>query len=186
METTGEWLECIVDDDYEIYSEYPYSIRRKGSDRIIKETIHKSIGYVVCYLNHKHYLKHRIVALQFIDNDDPENKTQIDHINHNKADNHISNLRWVSHLENMKNMSGKNGYQYVFLDELPETAEPLDAYNGNEFDGLFIDYEQEKLYVFNDVKYRELFPQRSRGNIYYRTYDIEDHRRWLSHKVLFD
>ena len=185
METTGEWLECIVDDDYEIYSEYPYSIRRKGSDRIIKE-FNDTKGYVECKLNSKQYKKHRIVALQFIDNDDPENKTQIDHINHNKADNHISNLRWVSHSENMRNRSGHFQHQYVFLDELPETAEPLDAYNGNEFDGLFIDYEQEKLYVFNGVKYRELFPQRSRGNIYYQTYDIEGNRRWLAHKVLFD
>ena len=184
METTGEWLECIVDDDYQIWSEHPYPIKRNESDKVISEWIDKD-GYVQCKLNGKLYKKHRIVALQFIDNDDPENKTQVDHINHNKTDNHISNLRWVSSKENNKNRSGQRHYQYVFLDELPETAEPLDAYNGNEFDGLFIDYEQEKLYVFNGVKYRELLPLRWRGNIYYLAYDIEDHKRKLSHKVLF-
>ena len=184
METTGEWLECVVDDDYEIYSEYPYSIRRKGSDRIIKE-FNDTKGYVQCKLNGKMYSKHRIIARQFIPNDDPEYKTQVDHINHDKIDNRLLNLRWVSNSENLKNRTGQKGHQYVFLDELPETAEPLDAYNGHDFDGLFIDYEQEKLYVFNGVKYRELFPQRNQGNIYYHTYDIEDHRRKLAHKVLF-
>ena len=36
-EESGEWLECVVDNDYEIFSEYPYPIRRKGKERIIKE-----------------------------------------------------------------------------------------------------------------------------------------------------
>ena len=182
-EEQGEWLECVVDNDYLIWSEYPYSIKKKGNDRIVKETIRNNDGYLCSRLNHKVYLKHRIIAEQFIDN--PEDLPQVDHINHNKTDNRIENLRWVSNKENSKNKSSNKGYQYVFFDELPETAEPLDAYNGHEFDGLFIDYDSEKLYLFNGVKYRELFPCRGSGNIYYNAYDIEDHQRRLAHKVLF-
>lgn len=47
---------------------------------------------------------HRMVAKAFIPNDDPENKTEIDHINHDRSDNRVENLRWVSRLENMRNL----------------------------------------------------------------------------------
>ena len=100
-ETTGEWIECIVDNDYEIFSEYPYSIRRKGSDKVISEHLTND-GYIRCCLNNKKYMRHRIIAQQFIPN--PNNLTQVDHINHNR----IENLRWVSKEENMKNMSSSS------------------------------------------------------------------------------
>jgi hypothetical protein len=44
---------------------------------------------------------HRLVALHFIEN--PENKPMVDHIDRDKTNNHISNLRWVTCSENMKN-----------------------------------------------------------------------------------
>jgi len=50
---------------------------------------------------------------------------------------------------------------------------------------MYVDYENEKLYMFNGVRYRELIPLRNRGNIYYNTYDIENKQITLSHKVLF-
>lgn len=46
-------------------------------------------------------LVHRLVAEAFIDN--PQGYTEIDHVNRNKLDNSVANLRWVTHSENMRN-----------------------------------------------------------------------------------
>ena len=183
-QTIGEWIECVVDKDYEIYSAFPYPIKKKGSYRIINECQAPN-GYMKCWLNEKAYLKHRIIAQQFIPNDDPEHKTQIDHINHNRTDNRIENLRWVSVSENNKNRSYHGQRQYVLINKLPDTAEPLDGYNNHEFDGLWIDYTNQKLYVSTGIQYRELLEHRCRGHRYYSVYDMEDKQVNLFHKTLF-
>jgi hypothetical protein len=47
--------------------------------------------------------KHRLLGLQFIYNDDPINKIHIDHIDRNKSNNSLDNLRWVTPSQNQKN-----------------------------------------------------------------------------------
>ena len=42
-------------------------------------------------------LVHRLVAITFIDN--PENKPTVNHIEHGRSDNHISNLEWATYKE---------------------------------------------------------------------------------------
>ena len=185
-ETNNEddWEELKADKDYLININYPHQIKKKKTNRIIKEYEHGD-GYIRCSLNGKYYYKHRLIAEQFIENDDPENKIDVDHINHNRSDNHISNIRWCSRGDNCKNKSSSRGIKYTFYDVLPESAEQLDSYNGYDLDGVYIDYENEKLYLFNGVKYRELTTRRVKGNIYYRVHDIENKRITLTHKVLF-
>ena len=46
---------------------------------------------------------HRLVAIACLDN--PDNKPNVDHIDHNPSNNHVSNLRWATQQENTWNMS---------------------------------------------------------------------------------
>lgn len=47
-------------------------------------------------------LIHRLVAKSFIENDNPEEKDTVDHIDGNKHNNSAANLRWLSRSENVK------------------------------------------------------------------------------------
>lgn len=60
-------------------------------------------GYYCYQLRNEHGAKnvyiHRLVAMAFIPN--PENLPQVDHIDGDKSNNHVSNLRWVTNRTNM-------------------------------------------------------------------------------------
>ena len=83
-----------------------YRTRTKHKDIFRKiQTKMKPNGYLYCTLSrsglHKNFYIHRLVAQAFIPN--RENKPHIDHINGDKKDNRVENLRWVTHKENMNN-----------------------------------------------------------------------------------
>ena len=53
----------------------------------------------------KTYKIHRIIAIHFLPN--PHNFSQVDHINQEKCDNSIENLRWCSSSTNNRNLTKK-------------------------------------------------------------------------------
>ena len=135
------WEQLTQHEDYEIFTEYNddlhcYPIRKIGTDRILKTCIDAG-GYVVLRLNAVQYKAHRVIAEQFIVNDDPENKTQIDHIDHDRTYNRIENLRWVSNLQNQNNKSKYKNRNIEYVVELPNNAVVVEKYSRFEFEGTY-------------------------------------------------
>lgn len=98
-----EWKTVFIDGeqyDYEVSTHG--NIRRTKTGRIIKKQVNKN-GYVYVNLSHNGIVKkfkvHRLVAIMFIENND-ETKTQVNHIDENKQNNHITNLEWTTPKQN--------------------------------------------------------------------------------------
>jgi hypothetical protein len=95
-----EWRTIIDYPDYEVSS---LGQVRRG-DRILK-TSDNQHGYnqVLLRKNNKSYSRkvHRLVGEAFLPN--PDNKKEVDHIDRNKTNNVITNLRWATRSENCLN-----------------------------------------------------------------------------------
>jgi hypothetical protein len=170
-ESEGHWETVREHEDYEIWSEYPHQIRKKKNGRIIKESVHKALGYITCCLNNKFCYKHRLVAVQFVPN--PDHEEQVDHINHDRSDYHLSNLRWVNASNNAFNRISGRFQQYQYFDELPVPCQPFVFYNGYDFEGYMID-EEKNIFFHNSLKYRKLEKRLRRNKYeYYSLQDIE-------------
>lgn len=89
------------------------SIARRGTAGKILAPGKDPGGYLRCVFcrNGKNHTKkvHRVIANTFIKN--PDKLETVDHINFNKLDNRIENLRWLSHYDNIMDHH-KNGSQY--------------------------------------------------------------------------
>ena len=93
-------------DNYEI-SNFG-NVRNTNTGRILKN--HKNIhGYYIVDLHKEGTRKtltiHRLIGLHFIPN--PDNLREIDHIDRNRTNNSITNLRWISHGNNQRNKPKK-------------------------------------------------------------------------------
>lgn len=82
--------------------------RLAGSCRCVKDRIlvqqQNHRGYMHCDLSINNKIKtwsvHKIVALAFVYNDNPTEKTEVNHLNEIITDNRAENLSWVTRAEN--------------------------------------------------------------------------------------
>ena len=77
-------------------------VRNARTGKILKQKQNYGYMYVALQIDGKAHQRrvHRLVALAFIPN--PDNKSEVNHIDGNKANNHISNLEWCTPSENLK------------------------------------------------------------------------------------
>lgn len=100
--------------EFEPIKQFPlYSISREG---VIKNPFGKImktqlvVGYKMLKIQEQRVSLHRLLGLQFIPN--PENKPVIDHIDRNKLNNDLSNLRWATIQENRLNCDNIRTEEY--------------------------------------------------------------------------
>lgn len=99
-------------------------------------------NYLVVGINKKHYTVHRIVAETFIPN--PENKPTVDHIDRDRHNNAVANLRWATHKEQQANREVAINPKYGVLCA------------GNEKEYMKSFREAKPMVLFSDGKYRNV------------------------------
>ena len=92
------------------------------------------------------------MANTFIPN--PDNKPFVDHINHDKSDYHISNLRWVTVAENNNNITQMRRCKYEFVDELINDAVEINNIGDWVFENYYVNGTD--IVKFDGIKYRVL------------------------------
>lgn len=150
------WQTLILDNDYEInVNHYPWQIRRKSNQHVVA-IINRYDGYQQIKLNSNVIALHIVIATQFVHNDDPDHKTQVDHINAQRNDNRIENLRWTSPGQNQQNKCSSCGVTYDFVNELPDDAIVVDEYNNHHFENYYYSAAEDKFYFNNGARIRIL------------------------------
>ena len=140
------WEVCKFNDNYEIRNEYPYDINHRSTHRAIPEILDSNgyfrcIGYGSdCVL----YFKHIIVATQWVDN--PNNYEFVVHVNKNRGDNHIENLRWVSRADQLS----------LDYEETPEDIIDVKLYNDHKFQDIYYSEETNRFYLDTGVNMLEM------------------------------
>ena len=153
---------------YEMNVNYPYPVRCKRTGHIVKEWFNDN-GYIRLTLNGHNFYKHRLVAQQFIPNDDPEHKVQVDHKYKDRTDFHISNLRWVTRSNNNKNKTGRGDiiYEYLEEDDLPDDLIEVNDYGKHKFEDYYYSESMDSFLFYNGVQYRILHVNRKNNGSFF-------------------
>ena len=123
LNRTSEFINSIPQDKYTLFKtggehqlpqytnrkDFPF-IKNNYTGKIVNLNFSRAV--YPCYtldndLTSKRIYAHRLVSMAFVFNEFPNLTYNTDHINEDKLDYAVSNLKWVSVSENMKNISNR-------------------------------------------------------------------------------
>ena len=123
-------------------------------------TLCKRSGYRMVFINRKGYLVHRIAILLAIGACDPSK--EVDHIDHDRVNNRLNNLRIVDRINNMRNVSlGKTNKTGVIGVSLKYTRAGNLKYSAN----IMVNRKSINLGIFDNIE--EAAAAREEANIKY-------------------
>lgn len=95
---------------------------------------------------------HQLVAIAFLPN--PNNRSEIDHIDRNPANNKVENLRWVSRSENMINAGlrsdNKSGHTGIYFCSQKQKWKITYQFENKTHHGGFYDTKEEAIANYKD------------------------------------
>ena len=132
-----------------------FRFNKKGDLLIIHNTINHNNGYNQIRCNKKNVLRHRIIAMCFLGLDINNKGLQIDHINGVRYDNHLTNLRVVTHQQNQHNHVNAKGY--CFCKKTKKYKAQIKLNNKTIYLGLFNTKEEaHQAYLNAKPKYHQI------------------------------
>ena len=124
------------------------TLKRQGTnERILKPHLGKNGYYCVSLFKNgkgKTYTLHFLIAQQFINN--PDNYPIIDHIDRNRTNNNILNLRWTTHSINSENRYCKGCI-----------VKDINKYGDKEYIYYRVSYRKEKRKRFKTIQEAEQY-----------------------------
>ena len=158
--TAAEYVDLVGFDNYEISAVEPFTIRRKDNKHVMKEYIDNN-GYAIVALTTQHgkvhRKMHRLIAQQFLPN--PNNLPEVDHIDRDKLNNSLNNLRWVSRSDNNRNRTVKAYGKREYLDHAPNDITEILLFNDVAYDAntYYFCYDDDHVYKrFHDHKWQKI------------------------------
>ena len=134
---------------HKVYTNYEINtitlmLRNIKTKRVLSIQVN-SDSYQRVYINGRCESYHRVIALHFIPNPDPEKYTEVNHKNHIRNDNRIENLEWCTISDNRKDRLPYTQQKKRVVKELPEGCLLITKYKDFSFDDYYYNPQTKEI-----------------------------------------
>lgn len=125
-------LEYLITEEGDVYSPRKSLLRGKYLHQM--KPCKTQVGYMDYLLTHNgtrvHRYAHRLVAETYLPN--PHNLPEVNHKDKNKLNNHVSNLEWCTHRENIRHASKGGAWKALTKEQEREVLSLADKHTQSE------------------------------------------------------